>query len=86
MPSWLSTVNIKQEFFSISPNPTKSELNIGLNEHIFASEIVLLDVSGREIMRMPYSENINLGMKSGIYLIQLIENSKSLGIKRIVVK
>ncbi len=60
--------------FKIYPNPGNGQLNLHSNEVSFAYTIRVLDVQGRILKTIPYSQNIDLTeLNKGMYLIQLLD-------------
>ena len=83
-PSWLNTIELHNNTFSIYPNPTDGEINI--STEIPVSEVQITDMQSRVIWQGTYSPVINTRLPPGIYMVELFDENKKIGHRRIVVK
>jgi len=61
--------------FSMYPNPTSNTISIVLPGELQASEFSILDAQGREVMKGPYTEQVDLSLLAlGTYMLQLSTN------------
>lgn len=84
----LSVDNFVSNKFSISPNPVKSMLSISNAENIKVDAILIVDVNGRIIKEVKYSNvsNINMDLSelsSGMYIMN-INSDQGIATKKIV--
>jgi hypothetical protein len=70
--------------FTIYPNPSNGEVTISLNSTIEPTTIELLDLKGRVLTSMPYSEKVSFKQEAGMYMIKLTSESSVLGVRRII--
>lgn len=83
----MSTVYNELKTLNIYPNPTQGKFTITSTEYEEGT-IVILDLNGRIVYRMDYSENkrnIDLTeVESGIYLVQLVNNGELVGLEKLI--
>jgi len=73
----------------VYPNPTSSILNFNIIENIELSSISISDISGKNVMQMPYSDSIqnkiNLeNLQSGVYFVKFTTKDNVSVVKKIV--
>lgn len=71
----------------IWPNPATDHITISLAERPYSSGtfISVIDISGHEVMRVPYSEVIDISkLKQGMYIVITHINGRRTGTKRFV--
>ncbi|MDB3906052.1 T9SS type A sorting domain-containing protein [Crocinitomicaceae bacterium] len=69
--------------FTIYPNPSKGEITISLNSTIEPTTIELLDMNGRVLTSIPYSQKVSFNQETGIYLLRLKSGEGEIGTTRI---
>ncbi len=73
----LSASSFTQSDYTIYPNPVNDLLNIGVNKNLGYATISLLDINGREVLKIENTELLNTisldvnGMKSGMYILSI---------------
>lgn len=85
-PSWLGIIEQDERAFSIFPNPLQGMFHIDISNSQDISEVVILDVLGKEVFRHPFTEEIHLDVQSGTYVITLMNASEIVGRKKIVIE
>jgi len=85
--SELGLVNLSSDNqISIFPNPTNGTLNIISNTSEKLEQIIIIDIYGREVLKLPYEETINLDLVSGSYLIKIELNKEDYIVNRLIVE
>ena len=80
----LSTVDNKKVFFSIYPNPVVERLFIQMDLP-GKFEVSIFDIHGRKIISAMDSKELNLqSLTSGVYFIQINEDSGKTGVKKLI--
>lgn len=72
---------------SIWPNPARDYIKIGIREHPYSSSayISIIDLSGHELIRVPFSEIIDIsGLKEGMYIVATVVNGRRIGVSRMI--
>ena len=73
--------------FRLWPNPASEYINLEYNDLLFShsSYITILDLYGRELIKVPYNERINISsLKPGIYTVIATADNKRIGYTRLV--
>ncbi len=73
--------------FRLWPNPASDYINIDWNELAISQSayVTFIDINGRELMKVPYSERINISsLSEGIYIVITTINGKPAGYNRLV--
>jgi hypothetical protein len=76
-----------QEGIIIWPNPATDIINIDPGERKLSglSYIIVNDLYGREIIKVPFSEQIDISsLHEGIYFIQIRMNGRTLSYNRLI--
>ncbi len=76
---------------TIWPNPAKDHLTVSLKEQPWTTSsnayISIIDLTGNELMRIPYSGEIDISMlKEGMYIVVTSINGKRVGFNRLIKK
>lgn len=81
----LSTDEVSIKSFTISPNPSHSEINLNLPASIVDASVKVFDILGKQVYsNMAYQVPINVSnWKKGIYLVQ-VTNSQNTQTKRFI--
>ena len=71
--SGLSTIDVSLKTFTISPNPSNSEINLSLPASIVDVSVKVFDILGKQVYsNMAYQVPINVSnWKKGIYLVEV---------------
>ncbi|MBL0013013.1 MAG: T9SS type A sorting domain-containing protein [Flavobacterium sp.] len=78
----IMSIELLDDSFSIYPNPTKDFLNINNSKKIQISKIIIYDLLGQIISIKNIYENVNIqGLKSGMYIIEILSEGISKKIK-----
>jgi hypothetical protein len=84
----VNDVNYKnRKQINIWPNPVNDYLNITGDELQSSrlSEITIMDLSGRELIKLPYSQRINIAsLHEGLYIVVLSMNGRPVGYNKII--
>ncbi len=73
--------------FRLWPNPASEYINLEYGDLLFSnsSYITILDLYGRELIKVPYNERINISsLKPGIYTVIATTGNKRIGCIRLV--
>jgi hypothetical protein len=73
--------------FRFWPNPASDYINLETNDLALSGSafISIVDLQGRELMNIPYSEHINIsGLKAGLYTVIIISDRKRAGYFRLI--
>jgi hypothetical protein len=77
-----------KNLISVWPNPATDYVNVNAGElqlSGFTSYITVLDLFGRELIKVPFSDRINISsLHDGIYIIITIMNGKPVGYNRLI--
>jgi len=82
--------SINANDITIAPNPVKTSFSLQINSTANISSLLIRDLLGREITTIPYnnttkSNGIDISdLKNGIYFIQLMNNDKVIGTKKLI--
>jgi hypothetical protein len=71
------------------PNPATDYFTVNAGEQVISGSVYvsILDLSGRELIKVPYSEQININsLHEGIYIVITTLNGKPLGYNRLIKK
>lgn len=72
--------------FEVYPNPTNDILNIDIKN--FNKEnlnVNIIDVIGKEVLKSDYKNQLDISfLEKGIYFVSIQQNSKTLGVKKII--
>ena len=82
-PGWLSIMEEDQQQFSVFPNPSNGLISI--QSDIDASDIEILDVTGRIIESRPFFSEIFIE-RQGTYVIRLLNQEGPIGHQKIVIE
>ncbi|MEN0050565.1 MAG: T9SS type A sorting domain-containing protein [Bacteroidota bacterium] len=70
----------KSPIIKIFPNPSQSTLNIETDLETKIQVIVIYDAMGRELIRMPFSANVDIAyLQDGLYFLKLFSEQQALG-------
>ncbi len=79
----------KQEHFDVHPNPNNGEFWIKLNEQVQKGEIIITDLTGKQIAKVSVSNTTNVSlsnMSEGVYLINLVSENTIIDTQKIVIQ
>lgn len=71
----------------IWPNPANQFINIDAGDQSFAGSafVSIIDMSGRELIKVPYSEQVNISsLHKGVYILVITLNGKPLSYTRVI--
>lgn len=77
---------ISQQIGKLFPNPSNGSFAIELPDGVQATHVRIRSISGEVIEQMDFSEQINLHVESGMYLIQFLEGDSIIGYQRLVIQ
>ncbi len=72
-------IEVEKNKLTIYPNPSNQNFNLQLENIDNISQIILFDISGKELMRLPISSNnLSFGeeLKEGVYILKIISGNK----------
>jgi hypothetical protein len=78
---------IDKKSFRLWPNPASGYINLEYDDllSLRSAFISIIDLFGREAMRVPYNERINIStLKPGVYTVIAISGNKRIGFTRLV--
>lgn len=84
-----STANIKpikQQIGKLYPNPSNGVFTIELPQGTRATEIRILSISGEIIDRKSFTEEQQLNLDAGMYLIEFLDNDVLIGYQRLLIE
>jgi hypothetical protein len=76
-----------KNIISIWPNPATDFINITIGEQLLSGEayITILDLSGRELIKVSYNEQIDISsLNEGIYIVVTYINGLPIGFNRLI--
>ncbi len=74
---------------NIRPNPSNGEFWIKLNEQVQKGEIIITDLTGKQIAKVSVSNTTNVSlsnMSEGVYLINLVSENTIIDTQKIVIQ
>lgn len=77
----------KKEIHILWPNPSSDYINLDFNDLVFSSSayISIIDLQGREMIKVPYSDRIEISSLSpGLYTVIIITDRKPVSYLRLV--
>jgi len=77
---------ITQQIGKLYPNPSNGLFTVKLPQELQATHIRILTVSGELVEQMSFTEQVNLNLATGMYLIEFLENDRSLGYQRFLIE
>ncbi len=81
----VGTPSVKFNLGKLYPNPTSGSFNLRLPDGIIATDFYVHSISGEVVYHGVYAEEISVNLESGIYLIQLVNDTTILGYHRILI-
>lgn len=78
---------IDKKSFRLWPNPASGYINLEYDDLLLSRSafISIIDLFGREAMRVPYNERINIStLKPGVYTVIAISGNKRIGFTKLV--
>lgn len=84
-PQWLDVEEVNNTEFKVYPNPSSGEISIQLEKGVGASAIEMLDLNGRLINSIPFSNSVTLECEAGVYLIRLKDGNEVIATERLVI-
>lgn len=85
-PTWLGLNSNERVYFTVYPNPSSGEINILVDKSVEILELEILDVLGRKVASLPFTNSFSLEEPSGIYYLNLIGVDGVLGMEKIVIR
>lgn len=81
-----SKISVNPKFFNVYPNPGNGIFTIETRETL--KEVVVVDIFGRKIRSLPYSEKIDLSsLAEGVYFLQLKDfREQTVGNKKVILR
>lgn len=73
---------INQQIGKLFPNPSNGSFTVQLPDGIQATRVKIRSISGEIIEQMDFSEKMNLNLAAGIYLIEFLEDDRTIGYRR----
>ena len=83
-----SYINITEAYFTVYPNPAKSNISIEANFDSEQKIITIQDICGRTIIESSFNNNININIESlnsGTYFINIISKDGKRFIKQVII-
>jgi hypothetical protein len=78
-----------KKLISLWPNPASDYFTVDAGERVISGSVYvsILDLSGRELIKVPYSEQIDISsLHEGMYIVITTLNGKPLGYNRLIKK
>jgi hypothetical protein len=78
---------VSNKSFRFGPNPATDYINLEFNDIALSGSafISVIDIQGKELINVPYSERLNISsLKSGIYSVIIISDRKRIGYFRLI--
>jgi hypothetical protein len=78
-----------KKLISLWPNPASDYFTVDAGEQVISGSVYvsILDLSGRELIKVPYSEQIDISsLHEGMYIVITTLNGKPLGYNRLIKK
>ena len=79
---------VSTKSFRIWPNPASDYINLDCDDPVLSHSafISIIDLQGREFMKVPYSERIDISkLKAGIYIVITLSDGRRTGYFRLVI-
>ncbi len=64
---------------------SNGEISIQTNGNLEIETIQILDLNGRVLASLPYSETITINKKAGVYLVRLLNKEDVIGTRKIMI-
>ena len=83
----IDTDPVQNNTFRFWPNPATDYINLELNDLALSGSafISIIDLQGRELINVPYSERISISsLKAGLYTAIILSDGKRIGYFRII--
>jgi hypothetical protein len=77
----------EKDIIRIWPNPAAEYITINIKEYPYSSHaiITVLDIAGRELMKVPYTEMLDISdLRKGIYFVVITADGRRIGINRLI--
>ena len=77
----------KKNVISIWPHPATDYITINPGEQTYSAltYVSILDLSGRELIKIPFNEQIDISsLKDGIYIVITSFNGRAIGYNRLI--
>jgi len=77
----------KRNLVDVWPNPATDYLNVKIGDQLLSglAYVTVIDIQGRELIKVPYSERIDISsLDEGIFIIMISMNGKSIGYNRFI--
>jgi hypothetical protein len=75
------------DMIRIWPNPAGDYITINIKEYPYSSHAIIsvLDISGRELMKVPYNEVLDISnLRKGMYIVVIYADGRRIGINRLI--
>lgn len=76
---------IEHQIGRIYPNPTSGSFVLELPDETMITQIRIRTISGKLVYQEPYTKEISADFESGMYIIELMQNSSILGFHRLMI-
>lgn len=87
----LTGIEKDQEILSgkvkIWPNPAKDQIRMNINERPYSSSafISVIDMSGHEVMKVPFTETLDISrLSNGVYIVVTVVDGRRIGYNRLI--
>lgn len=71
----------------IWPNPATDQIRVSMTERPYSSSafISIIDISGHEVMKVPYSETLDISrLSNGVYIVVTVVDGRRVGYNRLI--
>ena len=84
-PSWLSIDEVNSEEFKVFPNPSDGSFEIQTSS-LDIDYVSIHDLSGKEVERHLFTNEINTNLETGVYLLRLMQNQAIIGTSKVIIE
>lgn len=86
-PGWLSTFTLNAQLsVEMYPNPSSEILHFATPENTQFDKVELRDLSGKMVLSVPYTEQLQHQLSNGCYLVEFVQSGKVITRKKLVVR
>ena len=86
-PGWLSTFTLNAQLsVEMYPNPSSGFLHFVAPENTQFDKVEFCDLSGKMVLSVPYTEQLQHQLSNGCYLVEFVQSGKVITRKKLVVR